>query len=330
MIRFEYIESQTLAGAAKVATEKGGVIRAGGVDVQDLLKEHLIEPQAVVSIRRVPDLTDIREENGTIILGARATLASLARSPILLNKVRSLARAAGDAASPQIRNQATVVGNLLQRPRCWYFRNELLVCSRKGGPECLAQEGENRYHAIFGNKNCAIVHPSNLAPALMVLDAKLNTITAKGEKRTRAVAELFVTPEIDIRREHVLDPGEMVETITIPAAVVGASGTSISEFAAVREKQSFDWPLVAAAVRLAVDGGVVKDAKIVLGAVCPVPLRREAAEKALVGQKLSEASARLAATVAFEGATPLAHNAYKVPMGVALLTRAILSAGGIA
>ncbi|MFN0208076.1 MAG: FAD binding domain-containing protein [Planctomycetota bacterium] len=280
MKKFEYIETTSLAEAGKLAKEKSALVRAGGVDVQDLLKEHLLEPDAVVSLRKVANLDTIKEENGNIVIGARVTLAALAKNAIVSEKARAVAKAAGEAASPQIRNQATCAGNLLQRPRCWYFRNELLICARKGGPECLAQEGENRYHAIFGNKNCAIVHPSNLAPAMMLFDAYLKTIKIDGSRRDLPLSQLFVTPEVNINIEHCLETGEMVESIVIPAATLTKeSGGAKSEFTVVREKQSYDWPIVAASVRLVMDGKKVKEARVVLGAVCPIPLRRENCEK---------------------------------------------------
>jgi xanthine dehydrogenase YagS FAD-binding subunit len=331
MYKFEYIETTSLSEAGKLAREKSALVRAGGVDVQDLLKEHLVEPEAVVSIRKVANLSDVREENGNLVIGARVTLAELARNPLVRERAAAVARSAGEAASPQIRNQATCVGNLLQRPRCWYFRNELLICARKGGPECLAQEGENKYHAIFGNKNCAIVHPSNLAPALMLFDATLRTLKADGTRRELPVAQLFVTPEVDIRREHSLEPGEMAESIAIPGPMLTKElGGASSDYRVVREKQSYDWPLVAAAVRLAMDGKKVSQARVVLGAVCPVPLRRENCEKALVGKTLDAATAREAAAAAFADATPMTQNHYKIAMGTALLARTLLAAGGVA
>ncbi|MBI3818544.1 MAG: FAD binding domain-containing protein [Planctomycetes bacterium] len=326
MNRFEYLEVTTLEMAGKLAAEKGAAVRAGGVDVQDLLKEHLIEPASVVSIRNVPNLQEIKAGEN-ISIGPRVTLAQLAADRAVASKARAIAISAGEAASPQIRNQATCAGNLLQRPRCWYFRNEELLCARKGGPECLAHDGENQYHAIFGNKNCAIVHPSNLAPALIAFDATVKTVKVGGARREISVAALFVTPETDIHKEHVLEPGEMMESIEVPAAAL--AGGAKSAFAVVREKQTYDWPLLCAAVKLTMDGKNIKDARIVLGAVCPVPLRRENAEKLLIGKSLDESAARVAATAAFDGATPLAQNGYKVPMGIAMLMRAILEAGGL-
>ncbi len=325
MKRFEWVEATSLEKAAELTAETGAVIRAGGVDLMDLQKEHLLEPDRVVSIRRVEGARAISEEGGSIRIGALATLADIARHPAILARARAVAVSAGEAASPQIRNQATAAGNLLQRPRCWYFRKEECLCARKGGPECLALEGENQYHAIFGNTSCAIVHPSNLAPALMLFDATVRTIRADGTRREIAVADLFVTPEVDILREHVLAPGETMESIHVPARAGGAA----SQFLVIREKQAYDWPLVAASARLEMEGRTVKGCSLALGAVCPVPLRRPAAEKALAGKELNETTAAAAAAAAFEGATPLSQNGYKVQAGTALLRRAILAAGGV-
>jgi xanthine dehydrogenase YagS FAD-binding subunit len=331
MKRFELAQASTLPQAAQLASKEKTVLKAGGVDLIDLMKEHIAEPDRVVSIRRVSGAGEIREEGpapgregSAIVIGPLATLAQLAASPLLRSKARGVAQAAGEAASPQVRNQATAAGNLLQRPRCWYFRKEEIVCRKKGGAECNALDGENRYHAIFGNQRCAIVHPSNLAPPLLLFDASVRTVKPGGEKREIPLAQLFVTPETDVTREHSLEAGEVIDAIVVPMKEGGAT----SEFQELREKQSFDWPLVTASVRLVLSGKTVQEARIVLGAVAPVPLRREEAEKALTGKTLDEAVAREAAKAAFAGATPLAQNSYKVPAGIAVLTRAILAAGG--
>ncbi|HKE00723.1 MAG TPA: FAD binding domain-containing protein [Planctomycetota bacterium] len=324
MRRFDLAAAGSFLEGARLAAQPGTMLKAGGVDLIDLLKEHLAEPGHVVSIRKVAGAAEVREDGDAIVIGACATLATVARHEGLLARAHAIAEAAGEAASPQIRNQATAAGNLLQRPRCWYFRKEEIVCRKKGGPECLALDGENRYHAIFGNRVCAIVHPSNLAPALMLFDARLRTVAPDGKRRELALADLFLTPEKDVSREHALATGEVIESIVVPPRDGGAQ----SAFVEMREKQAFDWPLVAAAVRLATDGRVVTDARIVLGAVAPVPLRREAAEKALVGKALTEESARDAAKAAFADATPLSQNAYKIAAGTTILARAILAAGG--
>ena len=325
MKRFEIAQAASLAQAAKQAATDGVVVKAGGVDLMDLMKEHLLEPDRLVSIQRVSGAREIREEGGAIVIGPTVTLAELAAHPIVQAKAKAVAHAAGDAATPQIRHQATCAGNLLQRPRCWYFRKEDLVCRRKGGPECMAIEGENRYHALWHNTQCAIVHPSNLAPALMLFDASVRTVRASGEKREVPLAKLFVTPEVDVHREHCLEQDEVIEAIVLPSRDGGAA----SEYRELREKQTFDWPLVSAAVRLAMDGKRVKEARVVLGAVCPVPLRREAAEKSLAGKELNEAVASQAAAAAFADAAPLSQNGYKVPAGTAHLARTILAAGGM-
>lgn len=319
---FELVRPDSLAAARAVTT--GGdkrVLRAGGIDLLDRMQEGLDAPSHLVELRSIRDLPDlrIRDTAGPVRLGALLTLAELADASELPDALRT---AAAEAATPGIRNTATLGGNLLQRPRCWYFRREELVCARKGGPECLAHDGENRFHAIFGNDKCAIVHPSNLAPALMVMDAYARTVKPDGSKRKIPIAELFVTPEVAIYKEHCLEAGEIVEDLVVPPQPGGAA----SEFLVLREKQSFDWPLVAAAVRLQLEGKVVKDSRIVLGAVCPVPLRRQGAEKALAGKELDEAAARAAGKAALEGATPLAQNGYKVQLAQVLTARAILAA----
>lgn len=322
MKRFEFVEASSLAQAAKLAAQPNGAVRAGGIDLMDLQKEHLAEPDRVISIRRVPGAAEIREEGGSLVIGPLVTLAQLASHPVALAKWKAVAVAAGEAASPQVRNQATVIGNLLQRPRCWYFRNELLQCARKGGPDCLSQEGENRYHAIFENKDCAIVHASNVSPAAMLFDGSVKTVKADGSRREIPLAKLFVKPEVDITKEHVLEAGEIVEALVLPSK----AGGDHSSFLAAREKSAFDWPLFSLAVRLEMSGNVVKAAHIVFGAAAPTPLRREKAEAALVGKAIDEATARAAAALCFEDATPMTQNGYKVAMGTALTARAILAA----
>lgn len=322
MNRFEFVEAPGFDDAARWTKDPSTVARAGGIDVMDLMKEHLLEPDRVVSLRRIAGGAGVKEEDGNLVIGSLTTLAALAADPLVRARARAVAVAAGEAASPQIRNQATVAGNLLQRPRCWYFRREELVCARKGGPECLAHDGENRFHAIFGNDRCAIVHPSNLAPALMVHDAFVRTVKPDGSKREIEVAKLFLTPEMAIYKEHCLEPGEMVVDLVVPKRAGGDRST----YAVLREKQSFDWPLVAASARVVLDGAVVREARIVLGSVCPVPLRREEAEAFLSGKPLDETTAREAGRLAVKGATPLAQNGYKVALASVLTARALLAA----
>jgi xanthine dehydrogenase YagS FAD-binding subunit len=322
MKRFEWMDATTVEQAI-AGLGPDAVIKAGGVDVMDLLKEGLIAPSRLVNIRQVRGLDRIAEASEAgLRIGPLVTLARLASESSVKARYRALAEAAGRAATPQIRNMATVGGNLLQRPRCWYFRSEAYTCLKKGGTTCFAREGENTYHAIFGNGKCAIVHPSATATALIALGAKLELRGAKGTREVPLEA-FFVTPEVDVLRENALGAGEMITEIRVPPQGAGGSSAYLKQ----GEKESFDWPLAEVAVALDRSGGAVKRASIVLGAAAPVPYRARAAEAALVGKTVSEESAKVAAKAAIEGATPLAQNKYKVAIFEALVRRTILAAG---
>jgi xanthine dehydrogenase YagS FAD-binding subunit len=214
---------------------------------------------------------------------------------------------------------ATVGGNLLQRPRCWYYRQESYRCLKKGGPVCFAAAGENRYHSIFGGGTSWAVHPSNAAVPLVALGASFVLSGEKGS-RTVAAADFFTRPEADPERENVLAPGEILTAIHVPAPA-----GSRSAWGALRERAAVDWPLVAAAVSIRLAAGKVADARIVLGAVAPVPWRVEKAEQALHGHALEATSAGAAAALAAEGAQPLDGNGYKVALVQVVLRRTLLS-----
>jgi xanthine dehydrogenase YagS FAD-binding subunit len=323
MHSFEWFEAQTLAEALNGLQGRGAQLKAGGVDLMDLMKEHIIQPERLVNIRRVKGLDGVTADAQGLRLGPLVTLARLASDPQVA-KWRALADAAGHAATPQIRNMATLGGNLVQRPRCWYFRQEAILCKKKGGSLCYAQEGENQYHAIFDNQPCAIVHPSALGTALVAFDARLELTSAQG-KREMTLEQFFQLPSKDVRRENVLSPGEIITDVRLPRA----DGLS-SAYVKQGELESHDWPLAEVAVVLEKRGEAVARARIVLGAASPVPRRVPAAEEALVGKPLTEATAKDAATLALAGATPLAKNGYKVPMFEALVQRTLLRAGGVA
>jgi xanthine dehydrogenase YagS FAD-binding subunit len=231
----------------------------------------------------------------------------------------ALARACGEAASPQIRNVATIGGNVLQRPRCWYYRLESYKCLKKGGDVCYAVGGENRYHVIFGGGPSYAVHPSNAAVALVAYGASFVLEGPKGP-RTVAAGEFFVPPAKDPERENNLAPDEVLTEIRLPSA----AGVK-SAYLDVRERAAFDWPLVSAAIALKADGGLVKEARVVLGAVAPVPWRSLRTEQALAGKKLDEATIVAAARAATVGAQPLSDNGYKVGL-VQTLVRRMLTA----
>jgi len=298
------------------------VAKAGGVDLMDLLKEQLVEPQRLVNLRTVRGLDGIIDARDGVRIGPLVTLARLAADPTIRRRHAALADAAGSAATPQIRNMATVGGNLLQRPRCWYFRAAEMVCRKKGGGQCLAHDGENAYHAVFDNQRCAAPHPSSTACALLALGARL-AITSPAGAREVPLEAFFTTPEVDVRRENALAANELVTEIRLP---VPAPGTT-SAYGKLGEKESSDWPIVEVAVLLEREGATCKRASIVLGAVAPTPHRARAAEKILEGRAIDEETARRAAHAALEGATPLAQNAYKLPLLEVLVRRTILAAG---
>lgn len=320
MKTFELARAATLEQARELHGKAGSLYKAGGIDLLDHMKERLLEPERLVDLKRVPGLDRVEPQpDGGLRLGPLVTLAQVARDEAVRRGHLALAEACALAASPQIRNVATLGGNLLQRPRCWYYRLESYKCFKKGGETCFAVDGENRYHSIFGEGPVFAPHPSNAATALVALHASFELLGARGT-RTVAAGEFFTLPSVDATRENVLQPGEILTAIVLPPPVAGARST----YTDVRERPGFDWPLVALAASLRTDGGVVRQASLVLGAVAPIPWRAAAAEKALVGRRLDEASARQAAEAAVQGAAPLSDNGYKLELTRALVRRALL------
>jgi xanthine dehydrogenase YagS FAD-binding subunit len=321
MNRFEFARATSVAEALTLVAEKpGSVWKAGGIDLLDHLKEHLLEPHRLVDLKSVPGMQDIAlEAAGSLRIGPLVTLAQVAAHPTVRAMHMALAQACGEAASPQIRNVATVGGNLLQRPRCWYYRLASYRCLKKGGDICYAVGGENRYHTIFGDGACNAPHPSNAAMGLAALGASLVFQSSRGT-RTVPAEQLFTIPGGDPRRENAREPDEILTAISLPAAP-GVRST----YASLREKTAFDWPLVSTAVALHVEGGVVRSARIILGAVATVPLRAAAAEQALIGRRLDDATAEATANAAVAGAQPLSENGYKVGLLKILLRRTLRS-----
>lgn len=322
MNAFSWTDARTV-DEALAALDGTTAVKAGGIDLLDLMKEGLATPSRLVNIRNIKGLDKIATTDaGALRIGPLVTLDRLSSDDDVRKRALVLAEAAGHAATPQIRNMATLGGNLLQRPRCWYFRSEQFNCLKKGGDHCFAQEGENQYHAIFGNQPCAIVHPSATATALVALRAKLE-ITGRSGAREVAIEEFFSTPEQDVTRENTLGVAELITAIVVPAPASGA----VSAYTKLGEKESFDWPIGEVAVVLEMNGTVCRSASIVLGAVAPVPWRARGAEAALNGKTLDNATIADAARAAVAGATPLAHNGYKVAIAEALVRRTIQAAG---
>jgi xanthine dehydrogenase YagS FAD-binding subunit len=325
MNRFEVITPSDLPGASRLLSQRGNIALAGGIDTVDLLKQEIIEPHALINLKGLSGMDGIQSDAAAgLRIGALVKLHQVADSAEVRERYAAIAEAAGTAATPQIRNLATVAGNLLQRPRCWYFRNPDVDCLKKGGLKCYAAEGLNRYHAILGGGPSYIVHPSNLAPALIAFGATAKVFGPKGEHEID-LEQFFVLPWTDVLRENVLQPGEIITEIIVPLPLPGTN----SVYLEAREKQSFDWPLVSVAAVVANAANHVQTARIVMGAVAPIPWRVPDAEKILAGATLDSAVAAHAADIALSGAKPLADNGYKVPIAKALVRRAILRAGGI-
>lgn len=321
MNRFELARPRSLTEARElVQGTAGAVFKAGGIDVLDHLKERLWEPPRLVDLKSVPGMSEIVvEPDGGLRLGPLVTLAKVAAHPVLRKTHTALAQACGEAASPQIRNVATLGGNVLQRPRCWYYRLESYRCVKKGGDVCFAVGGENRYHVLFGGGPVYVPHPSNAATALVALGASF-VLEGPKEKRTVAAGDFFILPSKNPERENVLGDGEVLTEIRLPAA----AGVK-SVYASVRERAAFDWPLVAMAAAVRIEAGAVADSRVVLGAVAPTPWRSTRTEQALRGKKLDGDAAEAAARAAIVGAAPLSDNGYKVPLLQALVRRTLLS-----
>ncbi|MGD0921175.1 MAG: xanthine dehydrogenase family protein subunit M [Terriglobia bacterium] len=293
---------------------------AGGMDLLGRMKHRVETPERVVNLKSVPGLDAIRETPEGLSLGPLVKLTDLAENPVVRKSYRALAQAAESVGSVQIRNSATVGGNLCQHPRCWYYRHPDFPCLQKGGPICYAQGGENRYHAILGGGPCFFAHPSDLAPAFIALDASARLVGPKGE-RTVAVEKLYRLPVEQLGVGLALEPGEILAEIRVPAPKAGSRSTYLK----FKERPSFDFSLAGVAASLVLDGGEISAARLALSGVAPVPWRALEAEKGLIGSPLDEATAGKAAELVVEGSVPLLHNRYKVSLTRTMVRRALLS-----
>ena len=319
---FTYVLPHSLAEASAAAIKPDTILKGAGIDIVDRMKERLQTPAEVVNLLPLKnEMAGVAvESNGELRIGALTTLTQLEQHPALAARAfAGLRDATAMTATPQVRHRATVAGNILQFTRCWYVRSEAHRCLHGGrGPTCLAMTGENRFHAVLGWLDCVRVHPSNLAPPLLALGAEYTTVL--GDKvRRRKLADLFPAEPRAQAAEHTLEHGEIVTALHVPAQPEGAR----SAYCESREKQSFDWATTACAVRLVLQGGTITAADLVLGAVSPVPRPRPEAAKVLVGQKPDAALWQKAAELAFAGAAPLAHNAYKLTVGKAIVCDAL-------
>jgi len=293
---------------------------AGGLDSLERFKDRLKRPKAVIDLGRVEELRGVRREGEDLVIGSMTTLTEVNRDPEIRARFGLLAEAAGEVASPQIRNQGTLGGNISQDTRCWYYRGGW-QCYRAGGGTCYAGEsaqGQNREHALFGVEGCAAVSPSDTAPALIALEARLVIKSAKGAREV-AVEDYFVGPDTDITRMNVLGTGEVLTEIRLPATWAGVT----FYFEKVRDRPVWDFPLVNIAAAMQLSGDRIDRARFVLGAVAARPWRLPKVEAAVAG-RTRNAAVDAAARLAADGAVPLPQNGYKVALVRNLVKRAIL------
>jgi xanthine dehydrogenase YagS FAD-binding subunit len=322
---FEYYKVSTVAQAISLLSkfQEKAALLAGGSDLFGMMKDglegpKLKMPQVVIDLKEIKELKAIKEQKNGIKIGATTTLSEISSSRLIAEKFPLLAQAAGQVAVPQIRNVGTLGGNLCQRPRCWYFRGKLFKnCLRKGGNDCYAQSGENQYHAILGAEGCCMVFPSDMAPALMALNAKVEIATPKGS-RTVPIEKFYVGPAKNVLRENILSAQEVVVGVEIPTAPAGSKGV----FLKLKEREAFDFAIVSVAVQLAFKGNAVTDSRVVFGGIAPYPLRALKAEAALKGDGAGERMAA-ACKAAVDGAQPLSKNGYKVGATRGVLEQAL-------
>lgn len=314
----------TTVDAALSQLKDGAVVKAGGVDLLDRMKDGIERPARLVNIRNVAELRGIRETDQGLTIGPLTTLAEISEHPVIRSQYQILADACGHAATPHIRNMATVGGNLLQRIQCWYYRSAEFQCIRHGKDLCFAFEGLNQYHAIMEYGTCPSVAPSSAAVALLGLGASVELTSAKRSKRALGIRELYVVPDANPAKFNVLESDELITAIVIPKPAPGTR----SAYQKYGEKESFDWAIADAGVVLEMDGDLCKRAVITMGAASPVVRRSAQAEAALAGKPINEETARAAGRVAVEGANPLSKNAYKLDLFPVAVYRTVLLAAG--
>ena len=320
MHRFEFVSAADVEQASELLNGNGATVRviSGGTDLLGEIKQRTVLPDRLVSLQGIVDLRGVRIYDEGALIGAMTTIGDVGAHSEIRAQYAALAEACDSVATPQIRNVGTIGGNLCQRPRCWYYRSPLFDCRKKGGENCFAFEGANKFHAIFDTGCCPAVHPSDTAVALEALDARVLLLTWDGA-RMLPIEDFFVAPSVDVTRENVLEAGEILGQVVIPSA----SPNARSLFLKAKERQAMDFALASVAVSLEVDGGSVKDARIVLGGVAPVPRRVRDAENALIGMGVGDIDPDQVGRIAVEGASPLSDNGYKVRLASRLVSRAV-------
>ena len=316
---FAYSRASSVAEAARLLG-RGAAAIAGGTDLVGLMKARVATPERLVDLSRIDGLRGWSRERGAgLRIGALTTLAELEESDGLARYLPIAREALADAATLQLRSMGTVGGNLLQRNRCWYFRDEAFPCWLKGGTRCFAADGENQHHSVVGTDGgCVRASPSDLAPALIAHDARVTLASARGT-RTIALAGLYTDPSLRRREEHTIRPGEILTQVTVPDGALQRRGTYLKAM----DRKAWGFALVSVAAAARVRDGKLRDVRVVLGGIAPVPWRVETAEREIDGAPYSEAAAARVADGVLRGSVPLKDNAYKIPLAKELIRRAL-------
>lgn len=316
-------QPQSMDQVTSLLTQKKATysLMAGGTDLLDEIKNKIIAPDVVVDLQSIPDLSGIKTDKAHVSIGAMTRVADLAESSIIQENFPGLVEAALSLATPQLRNVGTVGGNLCQRPRCWYYRDPDTICRKKGGNRCYAFRGRNRYHAIIGGGMCYIVHPSDLAPALISLDTEITVSNPDGKKNTMKLENFFALPQKNVRKENILEAQQVLSEIRIPLPKNGTKST----YYKFKERSTWDFAVVSTAISGVISGGVFKELKIVCGGLAPIPWRLKQAEDFIRGKKPTEEVVRQGVSAAMADARPLEENAYKTDLLEAVLYTAISS-----
>jgi xanthine dehydrogenase YagS FAD-binding subunit len=314
----------TTIDAALSQLKDGAVVKAGGIDLLERMKNGTIQPSKLVNIRNVSALHGVHETDDGLTIGALTTLTEISEHRVIQAQYQILSDACGHAATPHLRNMATLGGNLLQPVQCWYYRSAEFQCIRKGKDFCFAFGGLNQYHAIMDYGTCPAVAPSSAAVALLGLNASVELTSAKRGKRTVAIKDFYVQPDANPTKFSVIEPDELLTAVAIPKPAPGTR----SAYQKYGEKESFDWAIADAGVVLGMDGSICRRAVITMGAASPVVRRSSEAEALLTGKPITEETARAAGKAAMTNVQPLSMNAYKVELFPVAIYRTILLAAG--
>jgi xanthine dehydrogenase YagS FAD-binding subunit len=315
MTPFQYVSPRAVDRAVSLAADRGRFL-AGGIDILGEMKEYIASPLVLVNVKELPGTHDITADKGSWTIGTNVTISEIEQHAELKRVFPGLQQAAAEVGSPQIRNVATVGGNLAQHSRCWYYRHRDIHCLKKGGDTCYAHEGENKYHSLFSGNPCISPVVSNLAVALAALDAKVIVRRGKDEVAL-TIPEFYAKAWDNPEAHHSLGPTDLVLRVQVRDA------GRTSAYQQVSEKSSFDWALVSCASAGKVDGKKLSNVRVVLGAVAPIPYQVQAAHEFLEGKELTDDAATHAAEIILKDASPYPHNGYKMPIAQALIRRTL-------